>query len=61
MVNGKKFPEVFFALSENDEEFAGFSVTPTILMLSVGDLVVATILAEMSDSSDVSSRSSVPL
>ena len=59
MVDGKKFPKVFFTLSENDEDFAGFSVTPSVLVLSVGGLVVATFSVEMSDSSDISSRSRV--
>ena len=50
-----------FTLSENDEDVAGFSVTPSIMVLSVGDLVVATFSVEMSDSSDISSRSIVPV
>ena len=57
----KMFPKVFFTLSENDEDVAGFSVMPTIMVLSVGDLVVATFSVEMSDSSDISSRSRVPV
>ena len=61
MVNGKKFPKVFFTLSENDEDVADFSVTPSIMVLSVGDLVVATFSVEMSGSSDISSRSKVPV
>ena len=61
MVNGKKFPKVFLALSENEEDVAGFSVTPCIIVLSVGDLVVATFSVEMSDISDISSRSRVPV
>ena len=61
MVNGKKFRKVFFTLSENDEGVAGFSLTPTLMMLSVGDLVVATFSVEMSESSDISSRSRVPV
>ena len=32
---------MFFSLSENDEDVAGCSVMPSIVMLSVGDLVVA--------------------
>ena len=61
MVNGKKLTKVLITLSENVEEVAGFSVTPCILVLSVGDLVVATFSVEMSDSYDISSRSSVPV
>ena len=30
MLNGKKFPKVFFTLSEKEEDVAGFSVTPYI-------------------------------
>ena len=61
MVNGKMFPKVFFTLSENDENVACFFVTPAIMVLSVGDLLVATTSVEMSESSDISSRSSVPV
>ena len=61
MVNGKMYPKVFLTLSENDEDDACFSVTPAIMALSVGDLLVVTIAVEMSDSSDISSRSSVPV
>ena len=61
MVNGEKVPKVFFSLSENDEDVAGCSVTPSIVVLSVGDLVVAIFSVEMSDSSDISSRSQVPV
>ena len=61
MVNGNVIPKVFFTLSENDEDVACFSVTPAIMVLSVGDLLVATISVEMSDSSEISSRSSVPV
>ena len=53
----KMFPKVFFTLSENDEDVASFSVMPTTMVLSVGDLVVATFSIEMSDSSVISSRS----
>ena len=53
IVNGKLFPKVFFILSENDEDVVCFSVTPAIMVLSVGDLLVATISVEMSDSRDV--------
>ena len=55
----KKFPKMFFTLSENDEDVAGFSVMPTIMVLSVGDLVVATFSVEMSavPTSLLSSRS----
>ena len=59
MLNGKKFPKVFFTLFENEEDVARFSVTPCIIVLSVGDLVVATFTIEMSDSSYISSRSRV--
>ena len=59
MVNGKMFPKVFFTLSEIDEDIACFSITPAIMVLSVGDLLVATISVEMLDSSDISSRSNV--
>ena len=52
---------MFFTRSENKEDFAVFSVTTGIMVLSVGDLVVATFSAEMLDSSDVSSRSRVPV
>ena len=61
MVNGKMFPKVFFILSENDEDVVCFPVPPAIIVLSVGDLLVAAISVEMSDSSDISSRSSVPV
>ena len=53
MVNGKMFPKVFFVffiLSENDEDVVCFSVPPAIMVLSVGDFLVATISVEMSDS-----------
>ena len=53
--------KVFFTLSENDEDVPGFSVTPSVMVLSVGDLVVATFSVEISDSSDISSRSRVPV
>ena len=52
---------MFLTLSENDEDVAGFYVMPTIMVLSVGDLVVATFSVEMSDSSDISSQSRVPV
>ena len=52
---------MFFTLSENEEDVAGFSVVLCIMVLSVGDLVVATFSVEMSDSSDISSRSRVPV
>ena len=52
---------MFFTLSENDEDVASFSVKPTIMVLSAGDLVIATFSVEMSDSSDISSRSKVPV
>ena len=61
MVNGKKFPKVCFTLSDNEEDVAGFSVTPYIIVLFVGDLVVATFSVEISDSSVISSRSSRPM
>ena len=61
MVNGKKFPKVFFTRSENEEDVTGFSVTPCIIMLSVVDLVVPTFSVEMSDSSDISFQSRVPV
>ena len=48
MVNGKMFPKVFFILSENDEDLVCFSVTPAIMVLSVGDLLVTTCLATIS-------------
>ena len=50
-----------FTLSEKDEDVAYFSVTPAIMVLSVGDLLVAKNSVEMSDSSDIFSRSSVPV
>ena len=50
-----------FTLSENDADVACFSVTPAIIVLSVGDLLVATISVEMSDSSEISSQSNVPV
>ena len=59
MVNGKKFRKVFLTLSENEEDVVGFSVMPCIIVLSVGDLVVATFSVEISDSSDISSRTRV--
>ena len=61
IVNGKKLPKVFFTRSENEEEVAVFSVTPCIMVLPVGDLVVATFSVEISDSSDISSQSRVPV
>ena len=61
MVNGKKFPKLFFTLSENEEVVPGFFVTPCIIVLSVGDLVAATFSVEMSGSADISSRSRVPV
>ena len=48
-------------LSENDDDVVCFSVPPAIIVLSVGDLLVAAISVEMSDSSDISSRSNVPV
>ena len=47
MENGKMFPKVLFTLSENDEDVACFSVTPSIMVLSVGDLLIATISEEI--------------
>ena len=49
MVNGKKFLKKFFTLSENDEDVVGFSVTPSTMVLPVGDLVAATFSIEMCD------------
>ena len=53
--------KVFFTRSENEEDIAGFSATPCIIVLSVGDLVVATFSVEMSDSSEISLRSRFPV
>ena len=50
---------MFFSLSENEEDVAGFSVTSCIIALSVGDLVVATFSVHLF--SDISSRSKVPV
>ena len=61
MLNRKMFPKVFLILSENDEDVDCFLVPPAIMVLSVGDLLVAAISVEMSDSSDISSRSNVPV
>ena len=61
MVNGKMFLKVFLILSENDEDVVCFSVPPAIIVLSVGDLLAPTFSVEMSDSSDTSSRSNVPV
>ena len=61
MVNGKMFPKVFLILSENDNDVVCFSVPPAIIVLSVGDLLVAAISVEITDSSDISSRSNVPV
>ena len=61
MVNGKMFPKVFLILSENDDDVVCFSVPPAIIVLYVGDLLVAAISVEMSDSSDISARSNVPV
>ena len=61
MVNGKMFPNVFFILSENDDDVVCFPVPPVIIVLSVGDLLVAATSVEMSNSSDISSRSNVPV
>ena len=55
------FPKVFLLLSENDEDVVCFSVPPAIMVVCVGDLLVATISVEISDSSDISSRSNVPV
>ena len=55
------FPKVFLILSENDDDVVCFSVPPAIIVLSVGDLLVAAISVEMSDSYDISSRSNVPV
>ena len=49
---------MFLILSENDDDVVCFSVPPVIIVLSVG---VAAISVEMSDSSDISSRSNVPV
>ena len=59
MLNGKMFPKVFFILSENDDDVVCFPVPLAIIVLSVGDLLVAATSVEMSDSSDISSRSNV--
>ena len=59
MVNGKTFLKVLFTLSENDEDVPCFFVTPAIMVLSVGVLLVTTISVEISDNSNISSRSSV--
>ena len=48
-------------VSENDEDVAGFFVTPCIMVLSLCDLVVVNISVEMSDSSDISSPYRVPV
>ena len=61
VVNRKKLPKLFFTISENDEDVAGFSVTLCTVVLSVDDLVVAKFSVEMSDTSDISSRSRVPV
>ena len=61
MVSGKKFPEVFSTLSENKEDVAAFPVTRRIMVLSVGEPPTAGFSIEMSDLSDISSRSSVPV
>ena len=61
MVNKKKFPKVFFTHSENEYKNAAFSVTPCIMILSVGEPPTAGFLVELSSSSDISSRSKVPV
>ena len=55
------FPKVFLILAENDEDVVCYSVPPAIIVLSVGDLLVPTISVEMSDISDISSWSNVPV
>ena len=57
----KDVSKKFFTLSENDADVACFSVTPAIIVLTLGDRLVATTSVEMSDSSDISSRSNVPV
>ena len=42
------FPKVFLVLSENDDDVVFLSVPPAIIVLSVGDLLVAAISDEMS-------------
>ena len=63
VVKGKTFPKVFLSRSENEEDVAALSATPCIMVLSVGDpaAAAAAFSVEMSDSSDISSRSRVPL
>ena len=52
---------MFFTLSENEEDVAGLSVTPCIMVLSMGDIVVAIFSVEMWDHSDISSPSRFPV
>ena len=54
IVNGKKFPKVFFTLFENEDGVAPLSVTPCIMVLSVGKTAAAGFSVEMSDSYDIS-------
>ena len=55
----RSFSNVFFTLSENEDDIAALSVTPDIMVLSVGKPAAAGFSVEMSDSSDISSHSRV--
>ena len=47
IVNGKKFPNVFSILSENEYEAAALSVTSCIMVLSVSEPAAAGFSVEM--------------
>ena len=61
MVNGENFPKLFLTRSENEEDVAAFSVNPCIIALSINEPPIAGFSIEMSDSSDSSKRSKVPV
>ena len=48
LVNGKKILKMFLTFSENEEDVAVFSVTPCMILLSVGDPAVTAFSFEIS-------------
>ena len=61
MVQEKTFPKVFLTSSQNEEEVTDFSDTPIAMVMSVGEPPTAGFSIERSDSSEIYSRSRVPL
>ena len=57
----REFYKLLLTRSENKEDVAAFSINPCIIALSINEPPIAGFSIEMSDSSDSSKRSKVPV